>query len=100
MVMDQQVGVPAVGVQGVSTWRKLFRRLFDGYEFIYLMKDGDKENPNTGTAASDELLSAVRQDIPEVIPIQLPLGEDVNSFVLANGSAALREKMGIDGHSD
>lgn len=95
MVTDRNVKVPAVGIQGVSTWRKLFTRFFEDYEHIFIMEDHDFVDTKTGRRPGSELTRAIREDLNHAVPVRLPEGYDVSEYVAEFGSQSLRERMGI-----
>lgn len=78
-------GIPAVGIPGVQLWKKTFREPFLGYESVFIMADGDEPGMNFAKSLAKELPNG------KIIP--MPPGEDVNSFTLKNGKAALLERI-------
>ena len=81
-------GVPAIGVTGAQTWKRHYKEAFIGYERVHVLADGD----DAGTGMAE----AIAKDLPNVSIHKMPPGEDVNSFVMANGADALRERIGWD----
>jgi DNA primase len=86
-----QAGIPAVGAAGVSSWRPAFSRAFRGYRKVFILADSDDKGQGMafGEKLADEIENAV------IVP--MPLGHDVNSFVLEQGPEALRERLGLSG---
>jgi DNA primase len=84
-VVAEQCGVPAVGVPGVQSWRPWFRDPFLGYERVWLLADGDDPGRMFAKTLAQTLTNS------KIIP--MPQGYDVNSFVLAEGPDALKEKL-------
>lgn len=79
-------GIPAVGVTGARTWKPHYREVFIGYERVHILADGD----DAGSGMAEE----ISRQLPNAIIHRMPPGEDVNSFVLANGADKLRERIG------
>lgn len=79
-------GVPAVAVPGARSWKAHYREAFIGYESVHILADGD----DAGSGMAEEIAKA----LPNVRVHRMPPGEDVNSFVLANGAEKLRERIG------
>lgn len=88
-------GIHAVGIQGANNWREYFARPFRGYRRVYILADGDPVDAKTGKRAGAELAAKIMADLPDALPIYMPEGHDVNSFVLEHGAAALRAKIGL-----
>lgn len=78
-------GVPAVGLPGATTWQEYFREPFLGYQTVYVLADGD--DPGMRFAHS------VSTHLPNAVTVPMPAGEDVNSFVVKNGTEALVERI-------
>lgn len=79
-------GIPAVGVPGANLWKDHYARIFEGYERVYVLADGD--------SAGEELMKTVTKRLPNAIPAKMPPGLDVNDFVRAEGPHALRKRLG------
>lgn len=71
-------GFPAVGVPGATNWKPFYHRLFDDFEQVIVLGDGDK--------AGREFTGKLTQIIPTAEAKLMPEGMDVNSFVLENGA--------------
>jgi len=84
-IMMELCGIRAVGIPGVQLWKDSFREPFLGYEKVYILGDGD--------TAGREFSAHLKKELPNGVIVPLPPGEDVNSFVLANGAQALRERI-------
>jgi DNA primase len=88
IVMSGVVGIPAVGVPGANNWRSHYRLLFEDYERVLVMCDGDQAGREFGKKVAAEVEGAT--------VIHLPDGMDVNDMYLHEGAAALRKRVGYD----
>ena len=84
-----QAGVPTVGLPGVSSLREYTPRMFVGYKVVYIFADNDDKGQGAGFAEK------VADLIPNSRVILMPNGDDVNSFVAANGADAFRDLIGV-----
>lgn len=80
-------GIPAVGVPGANNWKPFYYRLFDDYEKVIIIGDGD----TAGRRFANELASK----IPDAIPRPMPKDHDVTSFVVENGAGSFLEYLGV-----
>lgn len=78
-----QLGIPAIGIAGVSKWQTYYKRLFRGYDAIYILQD--KGQPG------EKFAKQVKQDLPSAIIV--PMDDDVNSDMRAIGEEQLRERI-------
>ncbi|MDM4718424.1 toprim domain-containing protein [Micromonospora sp. WMMA1363] len=85
-----QAGFPAVAVPGVNGWSAWWARCFRGYETVYILCDNDDKGQG---AAFGEKIAA---QIGNSRIVMMPEGHDVNSYVVAEGFAALIEKIGVE----
>lgn len=85
ITLDFVVGIPAVGVPGVNNWKKHYTRLLLDFEKVFLFADGDN--------AGSEFAKSLARELPNLITIQAPEGEDVNSLYKANGADYFKEKI-------
>ena len=76
-----QIGVTAVGVPGVQAWNKSWRFLFEDFDRVVCLSDGDEAGKDFGK----KMAAAVG-----AVPIELPPGEDTNSFFVKHGAEQLR----------
>lgn len=76
-------GVPAVGIPGATNWQSHYRPMFAGYEQVTVLADGDD--------AGRTFARTVAKSLGNARVLSMPPGEDVNSYVQANGADALRE---------
>jgi len=84
LTMSSCVGIPCVGVPGANSWKKHYTRLLADFERVYVFADGDQPGKEFATSLAREL---------PVTVVQFPDGEDVNSFYIANGAEAIRQKI-------
>lgn len=80
-----QLGLPAVGLPGVSQWDKVFARAFRN-RTVVVLADGDDKGQ--GRQLAERVLTDV-----EACSIVLFEGEDVNSYRMKYGLDGLREKI-------
>lgn len=80
-----QLGIPAVGVPGASSWQSHWRRLFDDFDTVVAVCDGDQAGKDFGKRVTERIDSAVT--------VQLPDGQDINSIYTELGEQALRERL-------
>ena len=93
IVMSKIVGIPAVGVAGVSQWKPWFPNLFESYNRIIIFADNDvKEN---GTNPGMELAKRIKEDLDQAVVISLPANRDVNDCYQELGVGWLRERAGL-----
>lgn len=80
-------GLPAVGVPGINNWKPFYYRLFDDYERVIVIGDGDSAGRGFATQLSSNIVGA--------IPRPMPRDEDVSSFVTQYGPEAFLEYVGV-----
>jgi DNA primase len=83
LVMSALVGVPAVGVAGVSQWKPHFPKVFEGFDRIVIFADNDLKED--GRNPGMELAKRIKEDLDKAVVISLPENQDVNQVFL-NGS--------------
>lgn len=86
------VGLPAVGVGGAGNFKPHYRYLFDGFEEVVLMQDGDAGGRALGKQVADHVYN--------LRIVTLPDGHDVSSYVREHGPNALRAKVTINDDID
>jgi 5S rRNA maturation endonuclease (ribonuclease M5) len=84
LTMSSCVGIPCIGVPGSNSWKKHYTRLLADFERVYVFADGDQ--------SGKEFATSLARELPVTI-VQFPDAEDVNSFYIANGAEAIREKI-------
>lgn len=77
-LISTEAGMPAVGVPGATNWKPFYYRLFDDYERVIIVGDGDTAGREFVATLSRNLGNAIRRPMPE--------GYDVNSYVLEHGA--------------
>ena len=91
IVLSGCVGIPAVGVAGVSQWKAHFPKLFEPYTKILIFADNDiKED---GRNPGQELAKRIKEDLPAAIIVGLPGNQDVNDLYLAYGKDWFDERL-------
>lgn len=85
ITLHYKCGIPAVGVPGVNNWKEHYKRLLSDFETIYVFADGDQPGTNFATSLSKEMSN--------VIILQMPEAQDVNSMFLVNGADYFRAKV-------
>lgn len=95
-----QVGLTAVGVSGATKWKSHWSYIFEAFEEVVVFLDGDspkeREDGKITPPASEIFGRIVRNAVPHSRTVQLPLGHDVNSFVMEHGPDELRKVAGLD----
>lgn len=85
ITLDYACGVPSVGIPGVNNWKKHYTRLLSDFETVILFADGDQ--------AGNDFSKNLSRELPNLITIHLPEGEDVNSVFVQKGPTYFREKI-------
>lgn len=81
----QQIGVPAFGVPGAEVWLPHWDNILMDFSRVYLAMDGDK--------AAEDLWNNATENLTNVIKMQMPDGEDVNSMFLKEGKDYLLSRI-------
>lgn len=87
-VLSALVGVPCVGLPGVGQWNKsgkIYRRLFQDYDKVFVIMDPD----DAGQKAAVQIVKA----IPNAVNILLPF--DLNDTFLAYGKDYILKELGL-----
>ena len=77
--------IPAVGVPGVNNWKKHYSRLLADFDKVFLFADGD----NAGT----EFGKSLSRELGNLVIVQMPEGEDVNSMYRLHGADYFKHKI-------
>lgn len=83
LTMIHQVGIPAVGLPGATNWAPHYPLILSGFDAVLVMGDGDD--------AGRKFANTVASALDNGIAVPMPDGHDVNSLVLSDGAATLRE---------
>ena len=85
ITLDAVCGIPAVGVPGVNNWKKHYTRLLADFDKVFLFADGDNAGTDFGKSLSREL--------GNLVVVQMPEGEDVNSMYRLHGADYFKNKI-------
>jgi DNA primase len=85
ITLDYVVGLPAVGVPGVNNWKKHYTKILADFERIFLFADGDQ--------AGSEFSKFLTKELGNVVSIQMPDAEDVNSMYVKYGADYFHQKV-------
>ena len=85
ITLDFVCDIPAVGVPGVNNWKKHYTRLLADFDKVFLFADGDNAGSDFGKSLSREL--------GNLVVVQMPEGEDVNSMYRLHGSEYFKNKI-------
>jgi DNA primase len=86
-VVATQAGLRAIGIPGATQWRPYWALLFEGYDEVILLRDGD--------SAGREMAANLQGYLPNLRSVKMPEGEDVTSYVVKHGEEALRERVKV-----
>ena len=91
IILSGVVGIPAVGVAGVSQWKPWFPKLFESYGRILIFADNDvkEDGRNPGL----ELAGRIKEDLNTATVVQLEPNLDVNDTYLKYGSAWFADRI-------
>lgn len=76
-LVSTNAGFPCVGVPGSHNWKPFYYRLFDDFQRVIVLGDGDK--------AGREFTTKLIHEIPEAEAKLIPDHQDVNEFILEHG---------------
>jgi DNA primase len=93
IVCTEVVGIPAVGVPGVSAWKPHFPRMFSGIPRVICVIDNDEKQD--GRNPGRELGERISRDLEQAVVITPPPGEDLSSWCLQVGPEAIRKAAGL-----
>lgn len=79
------IGFPTIGVPGANNWKKHYSKILQDFDKVYVFADGDQAGSDFGRSLARELSN--------VIVIQMPDGEDVNSMFLSKGKEYFIDKI-------
>jgi DNA primase len=78
-------GLPTVGCPGASNWKPFYYRLFDDFQYVYILGDGD--------SAGRKWAGGLVPNIPGAVSRVQPAGYDVSSYVAEHGAQAWLESV-------
>lgn len=81
-IMAWQIGLPAIALPGVKSFKRYHRHLFEGFSRVYLCGDGDE----AGIHFNENLAQQLRNGVP----IAMPQGEDLDSYCRKFGAEKTR----------
>lgn len=90
LVMSAMVGIPAVGVAGVSQWKPHFPIMLEGKDRVVIFADNDVKED--GRNPGMELAKRIKEDVDRAVVINLPDNKDVNQVFLELGKDWLYER--------
>jgi len=91
IVLSGLVGIPAVGVAGVSQWKPWFPKLFESYSRILIFADNDVKED--GRNPGQELAKRIKEDLDKADIVHLPDNQDVNDIYLSFGTSWFDERV-------
>ena len=92
IILSGVVGIPAVGIAGVSQWKNHFPKLFESYSRIMVFADNDiKED---GRNPGQELAKRIKEDLQQATVINMPANSDVNETYLTYGVEWFYDRIG------
>jgi DNA primase len=91
IVLSGIVGIPSVGVAGVSQWKPWFPKLFEPYERVLIFADNDVKED--GRNPGQELAKRIKEDLDKAEVIQLPDNTDVNDVYLQYSTDWFTERL-------
>jgi len=91
IVLAGIVGIPSVGVAGVSQWKPWFPKLFEGYSKVLIFADNDVKED--GRNPGQELAKRIKEDLDKATVVMLPDNQDVNEVFLTHGVKWFRDRI-------
>ena len=85
-LISTEAGMPAVGVPGATNWKPFYYRLFDDYERVIVLGDGDEAGRSFAATLTRNLPNATRKPMPS--------DYDVTSYVVEHGAEKFLEFIG------
>lgn len=86
ITLHYKVGVNAVGIPGVNNWKNHYRKLLQDFETVVVFADGDQPG--------QDFAKKLSREVPGVLVINMPEGEDVNSMYIKHGQQWFKDKIG------
>ena len=85
ITMASHTSHPTVGAPGATAWKKFYHRVFEDYETIIVLADGDD--------AGMEFGKRIQRTLNNTRILQMPLGEDVNSVFRKHGEQFISKRI-------
>lgn len=83
MILSGTIGLPAVGVSGVTNWRDYYARVFEDYTHVLIFGEGDRD----GKAFTN----TVARGLYNAVPIAMPSGKDLTELYREGGEQSVKE---------
>ena len=93
VILSGVVGIPAVGIPGVSTWKAWFPKLFEPFTRVFIFADNDVKADGTNPGLA--LGKKIKEEVERATIVHLPEGMDVTDVYLSEGSDWFRSKVEI-----
>lgn len=87
-ILTHEVGIPAVGCPGVSTWQPHHPRCFSGYDLVLVFADGD--------TPGHDLAKRICRDLDQARTVYMPDGQDVTDVFLSEGADGILRRAGLN----
>ena len=96
VIVSGVLGIPAVGVPGVQSWKPHFSKLLSGYDSVYIV--GDNDIKEDGSNPGMDFSKKVSQEVLNGVIVHLPSSMDINDYYLAYGSDATKALLVGEGN--
>lgn len=93
IVCNHIIGIPSVGIAGVSQFKPHFPRVLSGYGNVIVVADNDAKED--GSNPGQDLARRIIESIPRARNVLLPDGMDINEYYMAAGADAVRSRLGV-----
>lgn len=97
IVATEVIGLPTMGIPGVDTWKAqaaIWKPVFQDFESVILLADGDPVNEKTGLRPGRELGKAVKESLGyRARIVEMPEGEDVSSMVASGRADEIKRRV-------
>lgn len=85
ITLTQKCGIPSIGVPGANNWKPHYTMLLHDYDKIFIFADGDQPG--------SDFAKKLAREISNITIVNMPDGEDVNSYYNKYGSQFFTEKV-------
>jgi DNA primase len=69
----------------VNNWKKHYTKLLSDFDKVFMFADGDQ--------AGHDFAKSLTRELGNVVTVQMPEGEDVNSMYLKHGADYFKQKV-------